>query len=275
MALSPPALVTAPVRPASTFGLFSALTFRTNADRWMAGVAFETASCEPVGGLGAWDCDPDDDDPVIGLPKDFTDAGNGPLGEAMPFSVYGRFACTPTGTGLTGAQDRATAHLLSREEARVEQAFWTGDLGNTPNLIDLQTSDNLTPTPGTGVGLSEGLALLEAHVEGGSVLHMSRYLASLMGSRISASAQRLTTRLGTQVVAGLGYGDQNTPNAGAQWAYVTPGLFGYRGDIFTSSARPGDLLNRATNDLMAVAERSYLIGFDPCRVGAVLIDPTA
>jgi hypothetical protein len=46
----------------------------------------------------------------------------------------------------------------------------------------------------------------------------------------------------------------------------SPALFGYRSEVFNSSARPGDLLDRAQNNLYAVAERTYVIGFDPCPV---------
>ena len=38
------------------------------------------------------------------------------------------------GFTVTEAQRRAEEHLTSREEQRVEFAFWTGDLDNTPSL---------------------------------------------------------------------------------------------------------------------------------------------
>ena len=70
---------------------------------------------------------------------------------------------------------------------------------------------------------------------------------------------RLYTRgLDTPVVAGAGYPDDAIVGS--------PALFGYRGDIFTSSNRPGDLLDREDNTLYAIAEREYVIGFDPCPV---------
>jgi hypothetical protein len=50
--------------------------------------------------------------------------------------------------------------------------------------------------------------------------------------------------------------------------YATSGIFGYRSDVFTSSNRPGDLLDRNVNNLYAVAERQYLVGWDPAPSGA-------
>jgi hypothetical protein len=61
------------------------------------------------------------------------------------------------------------------------------------------------------------------------------------------------------VVAGTGYPDTETIKG-------TPPLFGYRGEVFTSSSRPGDLLDREFNWLHAIAERTYSLGFDPCPV---------
>jgi hypothetical protein len=81
------------------------------------------------------------------------------------------------------------------------------------------------------------------------------------------------TVLGTPVVAGGGYPGTSpagvAASTGEAWAYATPALLGYRSAIFYPSSRSGDLLDRGVNDLYGVAERSYLVGWDPCDVGAV------
>jgi hypothetical protein len=56
--------------------------------------------------------------------------------------------------------------------------------------------------------------------------------------------------------------------SGKSWAYASPALAGYRSEVFDSSATPGDLMDRQTNVLYAIAERSYILGYDPCGVGA-------
>lgn len=210
---------------------------------------------------------------AFGLPKDLT-SNKGENGEATEFTVYGHFNCSPVGYSAQAAQDMATMHLLSREEARVEQAFWSGDLGNVPNL-----ADDATTLGGGAVPLATGVALLEDFLatEYGSlgVIHMTRGTATICASEdlVNTTGGRLTTTLGTPVVAGAGYPGTSPAGAaaavGRAWLYASPAIFGYRSEVFTSSNRGGDLFDRAQNDLFAVAERTYLLGYDPCGVAAV------
>lgn len=270
MAIAPPQAVTGAVKTPLQFGLFSTFSFRP-ADRWEQGVTWETGTCEPVDGIGSWACDPEDD--TLGLPKNLT-GGPGVGGAASEFTVYGHFTCSPVGWSPAAAQAQADAHLLLREEARVEQAFWTGDLGNTPSLR------GATVVGTTAVSLQLGLAVLEQYVAeeygGQGLIHMTRAAASLLADgSLTSNGGRLSTKLGTPVAAGAGY-DGSGPageaaTATTEYLYVTPPVFGYRTDPFTSSNNPGDLLDRATNDLYAVTERTYLLGFDPCGVAATLI----
>lgn len=275
-AIAPPALVVGAVRAPLPYGLFSTFTLRTGVERWESGIEFETGTCDPVDGIGQLDCA--DPPTAVGLPKDLA-SNNGTLGTATPFTVYGHFQCSPVGYTFQSAQDKASQHLLAREEARVEQALWTGDLGNTPELASGSTNLSVA-----GVSPHIAVKLLEDFMaeDYGSVgvIHMTRGMAAVLGGLglLVASGGRLTTITGTPVAAGAGYpgtgpsGEAHAEDTG--WAYVSPALFGYRSEIFTSSARPGDLFDRTQNDLYAVAERNYLLGFDPCGVGAVLIDLT-
>lgn len=263
------------VRQPMPYGLFSAFALRPGgADRWESGVIFETGTCDPVDAIGQWQCAPDG---TVGLPKDLEPNTPAP-GEASPFTVYGHFQCSPVGYTQERAQQLADDHLRAREEARVEQALWTGDAGNVPSLEDAGTV-----TVGTGTSdVVAGLGLLENFLGDtyGSlgVIHMTRQTATALLARqaLLVSGGRLTTVLGTPVVAGAGYPGTGPAGeaaaAGTQWMFASPALFGYRSDVFTSSSRPGDLFDRRTNDLYAVAERSYLLGFDPCGVAAVLVD---
>src|SRR5687768_704660 len=121
-------IVEAPTRQPLPFGLFSVLTPRPSGDnRWqIEGVEWETLACAPASGIGQVCVEGE----VTGLPKNLN-LGGGDLGEATPFTVYGSYTCNPIGApGMQAMADRATQHLLEREEARVEQAVWTGDLDN-------------------------------------------------------------------------------------------------------------------------------------------------
>lgn len=274
MPIAPPALVTGAVRQPLPFGLFSTFTFRpsTGDDRWRNGVEFETLTCEPVDGLPAYDCD-------TSSPGKNFDGNAGEVGESSEFTVYGHHTCAPVGTSEEQAQSKAIEHLVSREEARVEQAFWTGDLDNTPNLTGSEVLES------SGVGGAVGIGLLEQFiaVNYGSlgVIHLTRALAtSLLAQRVlEVRNGRLVTVLGTPVVAGSGYTGsgptgQAAPTSPSSWAYVTPALFGYRSEVFPRSEVDGTLFDRSINLMHGLAERTYLLGFDPCGTAAVLIDPT-
>lgn len=252
--IAPPTVVVGAPRVPLPFGLFSVLVPRVDASaRWENGVRWETLTCDPVGGRGAADCDPEAE--VIGLPKELG-ANAGDYGDALPFTVYGHYTCSPIGNTPAQAQAKADAHLIAREEARAERALWTGDLGNTPN-IQAEAEDL-----GGFATWWAGVAALEQHLAetygSQGVLHMSRATALSQfkdGSLISRNG-RLMTPLETPVVAGTGYPDEAIA--------ITPALFGYRSEIFASSAVPYDLLDRKQNNLTAIAERTYLLGFDPC-----------
>lgn len=259
------------VREDLPYGLFSVLDLRTDG-RWEGSVQFESLACTPAGGRGGPECDPEA--AVIGLPKDLSASTRGELGEASSFTVFGWFNCSPFGFGFEGGQEGALEHLQAREQARVEQAFWTGDLGNTPTL------QGATILGGGAVKGKLGLGLLEAWIAKNygskGVIHMTRAMATEYG--FDKDGDQLVTKLGTPVVAGAGYPGTGpsgqVPTGNQSWIYVTPAMFGYRSEVFTSSARGGDLFDRNTNDLYAIAERNYLLGFDPCGTAAVLIDPT-
>lgn len=271
---APPLYVEGPERVALPYGLFSVVPPRPAGDeKWLNGVQWEPLSCSPASGIGEPECEPAEGGgtDAVGLPK--TLAAPGGVEEASAFTVYGMHKCSPVGRTPEEAQARARAHLMAREEARVEQALMTGDLENEPNFqgaVDL-TSGATTPV--------EALALLEGFIAStyGSqgVIHVSRTGATRWAADylITGSGGKLTTMLGTPVVAGAGYEANVGPTgsegaAGTVWAYATPALFAYRGDIFEPSNRPGDLLDRADNNLYAIAEREYLLGWDPCGVAA-------
>lgn len=266
------ALVEAPARSPLPFGLFSHLQFRDGStDRWRLGAQWQSGTCAPANGIGYDGCEADEE--VVGLPKTF---GEGPGdASASPFTVYGHFECSPIGTTAEEAQQRANAHLMAREEQRVSQALWTGDLGNMPNFSGANGFDAPeTITPLT-IGLSDTGDLIgsaedwmRAAYGSLGVLHMPAALAQSLIRHLEARNGRLFTRLGTPVVLHTAYSSDGTTDEGyTPSIIVTPAMFGYRGEIETSSARPYDLLNRETNDLVAIAERQYLIGFDNCGFG--------
>jgi len=269
MAIAPPATTTGATRTALPFGLDSVLTFRESG-RWEAGIQFETLPCDPAGGLGAPGCEePDGVTTGIGFPKQIDSVGT-LIGEADPFTVYGHYHCSIPSLDQATARVRASEHLTTREIARVEQALWTGDLGNSPSLA---SEDTVTlPSAGPAAALGALEAYIATNYGSLGVIHVDRATATVLISSavVKVTGQRLTTHLGTPVVAGAGYPGTGPSGEGSGWAYATPALFGYRSEIF-----PSDAVDTGHNDMTAVAERTYLVGFDPCGVAAVQIQTNA
>lgn len=263
--IAPPQVVQGTPRIPLTFGLLAWLTPRGNGDRWENGITWETLTCEPVGGRGADGCDPEE---ILGLPKEL-DSYDNDMGEATPFGVYGHHTCSPISTSVERAQQLAQQHLILREEARVEQALWTGDLGNVPNFAGANGYDALNNV-GTFSSRWGAIARLEQVIasEYGSqgMIHMSRENATWLAKQgaLQFSGGRILTPLGTPVIAGTGYGSDKI--------VATAPVFGYRSDIITGSDRAYDTLDRAQNNLYALAERLWLLGFDPCGASEATLD---
>lgn len=265
MSVAPPVVVDDITRQPLPYGLLSVLVPRadTTDGHWQNGIEWESLGCAPASGIGEPECDTDD---MIGLPKRFNDRAD--LGEASPFTVYGSYKCNPAGHTIQFARDRATEHLLAREEARAEQAIWTGDLGNEGFATGSSNA-------GAGaVSVTRAIAELEGWVgrNYGSlgVIHMTRE-AALIGVQSLAlviTGNRLYTALGTPVIAGAGYPGTGpagqAPAGGQSYMYATPAMVGYRSEPFVGAQPTSAGLDRAKNDLYAVAERTYVIGWDPC-----------
>lgn len=268
MSYAPPLLVAAEPRQGNPYGLFSVLAFRPSTDpHWESGIEWEPLACSnaATGASGLIE------DPSCDNPPEKHFASPVGHGTANPFYVYGDYKCGTFGHSLEQSQGFATARLLAHEEAQVGARMWSAVYA--PGATDV------TPTPGTAVSPQTGLALLEDALAASygslGVIHGTRGSGVLLnGTHLSVKGNQLLTGVGTPFVAEAGYpgsGPAGQKASGTTWLYATPSLFGYRGDVFTSSERRGDLLDRQRNDLYAIAERAYAIGMDPCPVYAVEI----
>lgn len=250
MVFAPKAVVEGPARAGLPFGLFSTFTIREGAqDRWENGVEWESLTCEPAG-IYLADCAP----PEEKAPKEFN--GGPALGEADAFTVLGTYKCSPTGHPVAFAQEQAEANLRAREQQAVESRLWQG------------LTDGADALSGTGVADALGAAeewLGDVYGSLG-VIHVGRRLAPVLAGKglVRVSGNRMTTVLGTPVSVGSGY-------PGGGFIGVTPALVGYRSEVFAGTSQSGDLLDRDTNDLYGIAERSYVIGWDPCGTAVVTV----
>lgn len=255
MAFAPATTVQGPVRLPLPYGLFSVVSLaEAVTERWENGVNWQALTCDPVA-IVVGDCD----DPT-GFPMEFPEECP-PWGEADAFTVYGTARFTPIAGDLAEGQRLAREVLLAREQAAVEAQVWSLLQAGTPTVV----------TGGTAARALGDLEKWIGDVYGSlGVIHASRNAATtLVDARlIKASSGGMYTELGTPVVVGAGYDGSDEggdpPSSGTEFIAASPAMFGYRSQVIEDSNRPGDLMDRTTNDLYGIAERNYLIGIDPC-----------
>lgn len=252
--VAPAQVITGPPRVPLPYGISSVVTYLpANGGRWENGAVWEAMTCDPLPPVLVYDCDPEE---AEGFPKVF-DAEGG-TGEAHTYTVYGTYKCSPIAQSADWATDRAREHLTSREDQAVSMRLWR-DLVEDPEYADLGTFD-------TAEALGAVECWLREHYGALGVLHVSCRALPLLAERSLVypnNSTSLRSIYGTPVVV------TDAPE-GAEIG-ITPALLAYRSDVFVSSNRGHDLLDRNTNELFGLAERTFLIGWDPCGTATATI----
>jgi hypothetical protein len=206
---------------------------------------------------------------------------------ATPFTVFAEIDCSAPGF-WDRAEEVVGDGLLRTEQEQVERALWTGIAGGQnvvfPHLAaSAAISDEdgiLLQTAGVSVSgnavydITEGLGRLEgllASCYGGQgVIHAPATLAATFAAQglVKPQGTKMLTALGNIVVFGAGY-PGTSPSAPldpspatSQWMYATGAMFIYRSRATIIPKR--DSIDRAENTVKAIAERTYVIGWDCC-----------
>lgn len=269
--------VAAPPFTPSPFGLLSAATLIDEADpHWRNGVQAELQTCRPAS-LTYDGCvsvtDPEGaTNPTKTAPRGVTTA------VSEPFTLYGAFHCAPVGHAPDDVQARAGEALVRGEGRTLERVFEIGysDLNGEAALDATDTiNPNLNDAATTVVGGGpyspvDALGILEKKIGlcygGVAVIHMDRYLATLLATNGSVyrDGNRLRTQIGSLVAAGTGYKGSGAGAVANEWMYATGAVTVRRSPVeyvgdFSSS------INRATNDVLFIAERTYVVSTDCCQ----------
>ena len=207
---------------------------------------------------------------------------------ALPFTVYAEFECSPV--GIPEAESIASDALDRVEQQQVEAAFWTGSAGGQqvvfPHLAaDTEVLDGdivLQPVASpvvTGADVAHALGELEQELadcySGQGLIHVPQSaLPTLKAWNLATVVDgRLVTPAGNLIVAGTGYTgsapDGTAAADGTAWIYATGAAWGYRSDPYVSRLR--DSLDRTSNTIRMLAERTYLIGFECCLLAAHIV----
>lgn len=208
---------------------------------------------------------------------------------ALPFTVYAEIDCSAPGF-WDRAQDFVTEALTQSEQWQVENAIWTGQAGGQsvvwPRLA--ANASFVEPASGITLGLGatvvsgnsapmdlvEGWGLLEQALadcyDGVGVLHVPRNLLAQAkhSNLIEDEGGRYRSAGGNLVVFGAGYrgtSPSGTATSGQTWIYATGAMFVYRGRPQVIPVT--ESLNRSNNTVKALAERTYLVGWDCCQLG--------
>jgi hypothetical protein len=208
---------------------------------------------------------------------------------AMPFTVYSLPVCGPPGY-INDAQNYATQGLINGEGRAVEREFWTGAFGTTPHLaanaaiigadgVIEQTAASVVVSGGATVDPVEGLARLEEALgwcygaEG--VIHAPNSIVASWEAYglLRREGGRLRSPSNHMVVSGDGYpgtGPDGSQPTASRWVYATGAVQVRRGPVEVRGTTNAEIVDRAKNDVIVVAERTYVIDWDCCHL-AILI----
>jgi hypothetical protein len=192
---------------------------------------------------------------------------------ADPFIVMAGVACGSLGTLNVDDQSRARAALAAGEQRAVEATFERGN-------IDPSLSNGAVVTPGgvTALRVKRAVGVLEQYLRaeyaGVGVIHASPLLAEYI--RPDRDGNVMRTQLGTPIAFGSGYlGVDPTTGAAAPanqvWIYAT-GAVTVRRAAVALPATGAETLDRATNQVLMIAERGIMVAVDCVPVAAALVN---
>lgn len=263
-------------------------TSRQIDERWVRGFAYEFDSYTTIRLLSI------NDDAIAG--GELFDAEGDPnYLNYIPFFIESDI--TQSIFGITG-EDRfaiALRQLESATQKALELELWSGvvSLGDT-NANNYLTKTGSSTIPAVGAyNASDALFHLEQALSnspygGNGVIHMTRDVASILGSKLiyipetENRAGRVMTRLGTNVIVGSGYlgngpiGNANaTASATNRWIFATGPVDVHLGkaEVVNESISQG--IGYPQNDSIIKAIRSAAVYFDPSSHYAVRVSVPA
>lgn len=248
--------VTGPITVPYPYGLFSLPFAGTPSEPgWQGtGVWWSSDACQAVG-ITRGRCTVDDPVPALDSNVECSWVASAPS-----FTVYARSTRSVGGGSLDAKFAQAAAVLASGEQLAVEQALWA---------LLMAATDAGDTTAGS---VPEAVASAEqriAQLYGGTpTLHMDRSVATMAqfaGGVLHTEGTRLKTFLGSNAVAGAGY----DPGVQLPAVIATGAVQLIRSEMFNL----GEHIDQQTNEISAVVERTYTVGWD-CAAVRVNIDPT-
>lgn len=211
---------------------------------------------------------------------------------AVPFTVVYELDCSTPGF-WDQSERRAREGLVRDESRQVEAVLSQGVTGASSTAVvwphlaaDTALVDTTgailqlpatTPLSGTATDIVSAVRFLErglASCYGGvGVIHVPAEVFTIMdtedlvrrdgGALYSPGGHRISVGAGYTGGAPDGSTDEDEP-----WIYGTGPVWFYRGDVTVFDR--GDSLDRSVNTVQAIAERTYVVGYDCCLFGVAV-----
>jgi hypothetical protein len=240
-----------PVAP-HPYGLFSVAPPASPAESgWQLGVTWQSMAC--------YDPFPTYDDCINGGVAESGKVIDGCAGFSLaqfkPVTVYA--GVNRSGSSPEVARTDAQATLALGEEWAVEKAMWAAMVAASAPTTAANTK---YPFPLAGaLAYVEGWLAVNYH--GTGVIHMNRGAAAALGDRLVQKGSQLQTITGTPVAAGGGY-NTDAISADTLVLYGTGAVAIRRSTVTDINA-----VERTINDVLSIAERTYVVGWDCAVVG--------
>jgi hypothetical protein len=289
VANAPRVVVPGPSRVPLPYGLLSVLgdQLRTSPDpHVLGGIRWESVCGDAA---STWNPCATESPTVSGAAPAKTETAERVWHGATPFTIYAELVCSPVDF-YERANDLAEEALSLTEESAVEAVFWTGTVagvanGQYPHLMAatavtegapssmVQLQFATTAVTGTVVDVTRGLGLLEAALadclDTVGYIHVDELTLEVMAANwlVTLRNGRWVTNAGHTVVVGGGYPAQIGPDGTSlpstqRWMVATGPIVAYRGPVRVNPAP--STLTRTVDTVTAIAERTYVIGFDCC-----------
>lgn len=254
------------------FGLGSVLQQGTTPAHWQNGVQFQSDACAQA---LPW---PDACTEESGFEEKVIDTEGRPVDGGSAFTLYTTLNCKLI--QLQEARSVVARRLALAEPRALEEAFWTGAAGNTPALA----TDPALSVLGSVIGVTAAVALLEEALAdqyaGVGIIHAPRavnpYAAE--STLVIRDGPVLRTPLDTLWAFGGGYDrstgpvGQQAPAATQTWMYATGAMAVRRDAEPLVIPEDGTALDRVTNEMVVIAERTHVLVQDCMPTLAVLVE---
>jgi hypothetical protein len=256
-------------------------TSRSYDERWVRGFSYEFDSFPTVNLL---------DEVGASSYQLFDNTGTARFLQYTPFFIEVESFFSTFGLPGEDRFARVKKQLEAVTQKAIEKEFWDGSTAladSTSNLFLTKSNEATIPVAGAHSAdkalfhLEEAISLSPVGANG--VIHMTRDVASILGSRLiylnKDDKGRAMTRLGTDVIIGSGYSGNGpigatgaTASATNRWMFATGAVNVHIGKVEVVNQNLGQGIDANINDMRIKAIRPAAAYFDPSVHYAMRVD---